>query len=64
MIFYDELMNYFCGIVDRRKVLKPTSNRDHNQSFSPSQTCDNPQADLNLRKTWVQILMNDVVQMW
>ena len=64
IIFYDELMNYFCGIGDRRKVLKPTSNRDHDQSFSPSQTCDNPQAGFQSAQNLSSDLMNEVVQMW
>ena len=38
------MMNCFCGIVDRRKVLSLISNRGHCQRSSPSRISDTPLA--------------------
>ena len=37
-------MNYFCGMVDRRKVFSLISSQDHCQRFSPSRISDTPRA--------------------
>ena len=34
------MMNYFCGMVDRRKVFSLISIRDHSQRSSPSRIPD------------------------
>ena len=39
-----ELMNCFCGMVDRRKALSLISSRDHCQRSSPSRISDTPRA--------------------
>ena len=49
------MMNCFCGMVDRWKAFERSS---------PSRISDTPRADLNLRRTWVQALLNEVVQRW
>ena len=36
----DELINYFCGMVDRRKMFSLISTRDHCQRSSPRQNSD------------------------
>ena len=38
------MVNYFCGIVDRRKAFSLFSSRDHCQRFSPSLISDTPLA--------------------
>ena len=38
------LMNWFCGLVDRRKASSFISSRDHCQRFSPSRISDTPRA--------------------
>ena len=38
------MINCFCGMIDRRKVLGLISSRDHCQRSSPSQMSDTPQA--------------------
>ena len=58
----NELMNYcFCGMVDWQKALAlipaGTIVRDPNHHESP--TCC--QWDWNLRRTWVPVLLNEVV---
>ena len=40
----DELMNYFCGMVDRRKAFSLISSRDHCQRSSPSRISNTPRA--------------------
>ena len=39
-LFKDELMNYFCGMVDRRKAISLISSRNHCQRSSPSRISD------------------------
>ena len=41
-LFKDELMNYFCGMVDRRKAISLISSRNHCQRSSPSRISDMP----------------------
>ena len=41
-LFKDELVNYFCGMVDRRKAISLTSSRNHCQRSSPSRISDMP----------------------
>ena len=38
------MMNYFCGMVDRRKEFSLISSRDHCQRSSPSRNSETPQA--------------------
>ena len=38
------MMNCFCGMVDRRKVLSLISRQDHCQRSSPSRFSDTPRA--------------------
>ena len=38
------MMNYFCGMVDRRKAFSLISSWDHCQRSSPSRISDTPQA--------------------
>ena len=38
------MMNCFCGMVDRRKVISLISSRDHCQRYSPSRISDTPRA--------------------
>ena len=38
------------------------SSRDHCQRFSPSQISETPRQDSNLRRIWIQNLLNEVVQ--
>ena len=38
------MMNYFCGMVDRRKAFSLISSRDHCQRSSPSRISDTPLA--------------------
>ena len=40
----DELMNCYCGMVDRRKAFSLISSRDHCQRSSPSWISDTPRA--------------------
>ena len=40
----DELMNCFCGMVDRRKAFSLISSQDHCQRSSPSRISDTPRA--------------------
>ena len=56
------MINCFCGMVNWRKAFSLTSSQDHCQRSSPSQIFDIPWQDLNLRRTWVQALLNEVVQ--
>ena len=51
-------------MVERQKTLSLISSRDHCQRFSPSKTSDTPHADLNLRRTYVQALLNEVLHQW
>ena len=44
----DELMNCFCGMVDRRKAFSLISSRDHCQRSSPSWSSDTPRAGFAL----------------
>ena len=41
-LFKDELVNYFCGMVDRRKAISLISSRNHCQRSSPSRISDMP----------------------
>ena len=54
------MMNCVCGMVDQQKAFSLISSRDHCQRFSPSRISDTQ--DLNLRRTLVQALLNEVVQ--
>ena len=56
------LMNCFCGMTDQGKAFSITSSQDHCQRFSPPHISDMPQAGLNLSRTCVQVLLNEVVQ--
>ena len=56
------VMNCFYGMVDRQNAFSLISSRDHCQVSSPSQTSTRREQDLNLRRTWVQALMNENVQ--
>ena len=44
LLILDELMNCFCGMVDRRMAFSLISNRDHCQRASPSRIPDTPRA--------------------
>ena len=42
------IMNYFCGMVDRRKAFSLIFSRDHCQRSSPSRISDTPRAGFEL----------------
>ena len=44
MLFSLMMMNYFCGMADRRKAFSLISSRDHCQRSSPSWISDTPRA--------------------
>ena len=56
------MMNCFCGMADRRKTFSlfpvGTIVRDPHHLESPTRR----EQDFNLRRTWVQALLNEVVQ--
>ena len=56
------MMNCFCGMVDRQRNLAlfpaPAINKDPHHHESPTRRKQN----LNLRKTWVPALLNEVAQ--
>ena len=52
------VMNCFCGMVDRRKVISLISSLDHCQRFSPSRISDTPRAGFEP----VQNLSSDLVE--
>ena len=54
-----ELMNCFCGMVDRRKAFSLISSRDHCQRSSPSRFSDTPRAP----SKWSPSKMPCLVQM-
>ena len=56
------MMNSSCAMVDRRKALSLISSQVHCQRFSWSSTIR--EQDINLRRTWVQTLLNEVVKWW
>ena len=60
ILFKTLMMNCFRDMVDRRKAFS----RDHCQRSWPSRISDTPRAGLNLRRTWVQNQLNEVVQWW
>ena len=47
-----ELMNCFCGMVDRRKAFSLISSRDHCQRSSPSWISDTPRAGFEDPGPW------------
>ena len=51
-------------MVERQKTFSLISSRDHCQRFSPSQIPNTPHADLNLRRTYVQTLLNEILHQW
>ena len=57
------MMNYFCGMVDRRKALSFLSSWDHCQRFSPLKISCTPRAGFeflqNLSSGFVSRLHND-----
>ena len=56
------MMNCFCGMVDRQRNLAlfpaPAINKDPHHHESPTRRKQN----LNLRKTWIPALLNEVAQ--
>ena len=42
-VYKREMMNCFCGMVDRRKAFSLISDEDHCQRYSPSQISDTRQ---------------------
>ena len=55
------MMNCFCGMVDRRKPFTLVSSWDQCEWSSTSRISDTSRAGLNLRRTWVQALLNEAV---
>ena len=57
----DELMNCFCGMVDRRKAFSLISSRDHCQRSSPSRISDTPRAGFEpeFRVSWMKLCCSD-----
>ena len=60
------MMNYFCGMVDQRKMFSLISSWDHCQRSSPSQISDTPQAGFEpaqnqvlFRLTWMKLCISD-----
>ena len=49
-IYIFELMNCFCGMVDRRKSFSLISSRVHCERSSPSRISDTSPAGLDLRR--------------
>ena len=49
-IYIFELMNCFCGMVDRRKSFSLISGRVHCERSSPSRISDTSPAGLDLRR--------------
>ena len=58
------MMNCFCGVDDRQKAFSlfpaGTIVGDPHHRKSPTRR----KQDLNLHRTWVQALLNEVVQEW
>ena len=52
------MMNYFCGMVDQRKMFSLISSQDHRQRFSPLQISNTPQVGFeparNLSSSFVE----------
>ena len=58
------IMNCFCGIIKRRKILSLISSLDHSQRFSPCQISDTPWAGFEPLQTLNVIFLKDFVQWW
>ena len=56
------MRNCFCCMVYRQMAFSVISSRDHCQRCSPSWSPTHPEHYLNLRRTWVQALLNEAVQ--
>ena len=52
------MMNRFCEINDRRKVLSLISIQNHCQSFWPLQTSDMSEKEFEDAQNWIQALLN------
>ena len=57
----DEL---FWGIVDRRKPFRLISIHDHRLDPPHRKSLTRRQQNLNLSRTWVHSLLNEIMQMW
>ena len=56
------MMNYFCGMVDRRKAFSLISSRDHCQKSSPSRIYDTPQVGFELAQNLSSAFVEWIVQ--
>ena len=51
---------FFCGMVNWRKALSLILNRDQFRDPYHHKSLTSHEQDLNLRKTWAQVLLNEV----
>ena len=62
MIMMMMMMNCFCGIIDRRKVVRCTSIVNFLTGSNHCKSSTRHEQVLNLSRTWVQTLLNEVMQ--